>query len=98
MEILREDGLEKQILGILPPTNNEIISVISGKLSLFSIVNDMTLPQFKDEDIIQGFRKIDHPSLTFDKINRGKFKIIHTQAPVDYNIANFKSKNQDKIN
>jgi myosin heavy subunit len=98
MEILREDGLEKQILGILPPTNDEIITMISGKLSLFSIINDMTLPQFRDADIIQGFRKIDHPSLIFDKINKAKFTILHTQAPVDYCITAFKSKNQDKIN
>ncbi len=72
--------------------------MISGKLSLFSIINDMTLPQFKDADIIQGFRKIEHPSLVFDKINKTKFKIFHTQAPVDYCITAFKSKNQDKNN
>jgi myosin heavy subunit len=38
------------------------------------------------------------PSLTFDKINKGKFKIMHTQASVDYCITAFKIKNQDKIN
>lgn len=58
MEILKEDGLEKQIMGILPPTNDDIINIISGKLSLVSLINDMTLPQFKDEDIIQSFRRL----------------------------------------
>lgn len=58
----------------------------------------MTLPQFTDEDIIRGFKKIIHPSLVFDKIDKYKFKIIHSQAAVDYNINNFKIKNQDKIN
>lgn len=72
--------------------------MISGKLSLFSNVNDMTLPQFRDADIIQGFRKIEHPSLVFDKINKTKFTIIHSQAPVDYCITAFKIKNQDKMN
>jgi myosin heavy subunit len=98
MEILKEDGLEKQILGILPPTNDEVIAMISGKLSLFSIVNDMTLPQFKDSDIIQGFRKVEHPALTFHKINKVRFTIQHTQAPVEYSISAFKTKNQDRIN
>lgn len=58
IEILKEDGLEKQVLGILPPTNNDIINIISGKLSLVSLINDMTLPQFKDEDIIQSFHRL----------------------------------------
>lgn len=56
MEILKEDGLEQEIKSIHPPTNDEIISIISGNLSLFSITNDFTMPQqFKDTDIIQGF-------------------------------------------
>ena len=35
-----------------------------------SIVNDMTLPQFRDEDMIQGFRKINSPFLNFNKLNK----------------------------
>ncbi len=58
----------------------------------------MTLPQFKDEDIIQGLRMIEHSSLIFNKIDRLKFRIIHTQSSVDYSIAGFKKKNQDKVN
>lgn len=56
MEILKSDGLEKEISSINPPTNDQIIYVISGNLSLFSIINDFTMPQqFKDSDIINGF-------------------------------------------
>ena len=57
MKILEEDGLADQIRSIKPPANDAIIEVISGKLSLFSIINDLTMPQqFKDSDIIQGFQ------------------------------------------
>lgn len=53
MEILKEDGLYDNVECIKAPTNDGIINVISGKLSLFSIINDMTMPQqFKDVDII----------------------------------------------
>lgn len=43
-------------MNIKAPTNDGVIEIISGKLSLFSIINDFTMPQqFKDYDIIQGF-------------------------------------------
>ncbi len=35
-----------------------------------SIINDMTLPQFRDEDMVQGFRKITSPFLNFNKLNK----------------------------
>ena len=57
-------------MGILPPTNDQIIQIINGKLSLMSIINDMTLPQFRDEDMVQGFRKITSPFLNFNKLNK----------------------------
>jgi hypothetical protein len=42
-------------MNIKAPTNDVIITVISGKLSLFSIINDNTIPQqFKDIDILHG--------------------------------------------
>lgn len=56
MEILKEDGLYDQVANIKPPTNDAVIEVIAGKLSLFSIINDLTNhQQFKDSDIIQTF-------------------------------------------
>jgi myosin heavy subunit len=58
----------------------------------------MTLPQFKDEDIIQSFHRLETPYLSFDKLNKNKFCLIHTQCPVNYTITSFKTKNQDKIN
>ena len=49
MVILREDGLEKEVKDIHPPTNDDVISLLSGKLSLFSLINDSTPNiQFKD--------------------------------------------------
>lgn len=56
MDILKEDGLYEQVANIRQPTNDAIIEVISGKLSLFSIINDLTMPQqYKDLHIIQSF-------------------------------------------
>eukprot|EP00919_Chromeraceae_sp_WS-2016_P013989 GHVR01032999.1.p1 GENE.GHVR01032999.1~~GHVR01032999.1.p1 ORF type:complete len:118 (+),score=9.83 GHVR01032999.1:4260-4613(+) len=100
MEILKEDGLESQIVHIKAPTNDEIIDLISGKLSLFSIINDLTMPQqYKDEDMIQGFNNKlkGQKYLKFDKINNKKFMVIHSQCDVYYNVNGFKFKNQDKI-
>lgn len=86
MEILKEDGLYEQVANIKPPTNDAIIEVISGKLSLFSIINDYTMPlQFKDMDIISGFEtKIKSPQLKFDKLNRTKYILVHSQCNVKY--------------
>ena len=56
MILLKEDGLGEEIKNINPPANDHIIDIIAGKLSLFSIINDLTMPkQFTDKDIIQGF-------------------------------------------
>jgi hypothetical protein len=58
MIILKEDGLEKEISDIKPPTNEDVISLLSAKRSLFSIINDNTSNiQFRDEDMIGGFGK-----------------------------------------
>jgi myosin heavy subunit len=81
--------------------NDDIINLMNGKLSLFSIINDLTMPQqFKDDDIMQGLNsKLDNTKLLkFDKIHKNKFHIFHTQCEVVYNINGFKLKNQDKIN
>lgn len=87
MEILKEDGLLDQVENIKPPTNDAIINVISGKLSLFSIINDFTMPQqFKDSDIIEGFESKLSKScfLKFEKIHKSKFTIVHSQCSVKY--------------
>ena len=98
MEILSEDGLDKQIVGLVPPSNNSLITMISGKLSLFSIINDMTLPQFKDEDIMQGFKKLQGLNISFHKLKLNMFTLTHSPCEVNYIITGFKPKNQDKIN
>jgi myosin heavy subunit len=65
---------------------------MSGKVSLFSIINDNTMPvQFKDSDIISGFQsKLKTPCLEFDKLNKNRFTIIHSQCNVKYDIEGFK--------
>lgn len=87
MKILEEDGLAHQVRSIIAPANDAIIDIISGKLSLFSIINDLTMPQqFKDADIIQGFQsKLGKSShLRFENIDRTKFTILHSQCNVKY--------------
>ncbi|CAM6000776.1 unnamed protein product [Sphagnum balticum] len=99
MEILREDGLQREVEGIRPPTNEEVITLVSGKLSLFSIINDNTLgPQYKDQDIVHGFQKdfSENKLIRFDLLNKNKFTVVHSQCQVTYNIDGFKMKNQDK--
>jgi hypothetical protein len=67
--------------------------MISGKLSLFSIINDgTTTQQFKDSDIIQGFESklSQYPILKFDKFHKTDFTILHSQCQVRYNIDGFK--------
>jgi myosin-7 len=90
----------EQAANIKPPTNDLIIEMISGKLSLFSIINDnTTTQQFKDSDIIQGFeaKLSKYHSLKFDKFHRNDFTILHSQCNVRYSIDGFKEKNQDKV-
>lgn len=93
MSILKEDGLDQHISSIKAPTNEAIIETISGKISLFSIINDnTTTAQFKDADMINGFqKKFDKSScIEFDKINKNKFVILHSQCNVKYDIDGFK--------
>lgn len=93
MEILKEDGLMEQIENIKSPTNDYVIEIISGKLSMFSIINDFTMPQqFKDNDIMEGFEnKLSKCTvLKFDKIHKNNFIIIHSQCNVKYSIEGFK--------
>ena len=88
MEILKSDGLDQEVKSIHPPTNDEIINIISGSLSLFSITNDLTMPQqYKDSDIIHGFEtQLKSSFLGFDKLNKHKFFINHSQCKVVYSI------------
>ena len=88
MKILQEDGLDQHISSIKPPTNEAIIETFSGKVSLFSIINDNTMPiQFKDSDMINGFQnKIKSNCLEYDKLNKSKFTIFHSQCNVRYDI------------
>lgn len=100
MAILREDGLERQIQEINPPTNDKVISLLSDKISLFSVINDYTPnAQFKDEDMMLGFQR-DFPKsklIKFDLIKKTNFTIVHSQCEVTYNIEGFKLKNQDRV-
>lgn len=68
---------------------------------MFSIINDYTTgQQYKDLDIIQGLEKDikDKAIIKFDKINKNKFTVIHSQCEVCYNVDGFRLKNQDKVN
>lgn len=93
MNLLKEDGLAHEIGNINPPANDNIIEVISGKLSLFSIINDNTMPkQYNDSHIISGIQnKLGKSSvLSFDKLDKNKFTIFHSQCNVSYSIEGFK--------
>ena len=86
---------------IHPPTNDDVIYLLSEKLSLFSIINDNTPnTQFKDQDMMHGFQRDFGKSrlIKFDLLNKNYFTIIHSQCEVTYNIDGFKLKNQDKVN
>jgi hypothetical protein len=89
MVILKEDGLEKEISDIRPPTNEDVISLLSSKLSLFSIINDNTSNiQYGEDHMISGFDK-DFKSnklIKFDPRSKFRFTIIHSQCEVSYNI------------
>lgn len=77
-----------------------MIALLSGKLSLFSIINDNTPNvQFKDEDMISGFHRDfgKNALIRFDLIRKNHFTIVHSQCEVTYSIDGFKFKNQDKI-
>ncbi len=74
--------------------------MLAGKLSIFSIVNDLTLPkQFQDQDMIHSFQSklINKQILKFNKINNAEFILEHSQCQVAYSIQGFKKKNQDKV-
>ncbi|CAM6006313.1 unnamed protein product [Sphagnum balticum] len=73
---------------------------MNGKLSLFSIINDNTSgPQYKDQDIIHGFKRDFNKSklIRFDLLSKSRFTVVHSQCEVSYNIEGFKLKNQDKL-
>jgi hypothetical protein len=65
---------------------------MAGKISVFSITNDFTMPpQFKDADIMNAFQeRLKVPVIVFDKLNKGKFSIVHSQCGVKYDIEGFK--------
>ena len=67
-------------------------------MSLFSIINDMSIVQFNDLDIINGFRNLKSPDIAYDKLKTQFFCLSHTPCKVDYSITGFKAKNQDKVN
>lgn len=77
-----------------------MIALLSGKLSLFSIINDNTPNvQFKDEDMMSGFHRDFGKSalLRFDLIKKKHFTIVHSQCEVTYHVEGFKFKNQDRV-
>jgi hypothetical protein len=76
-------------MNINPPTNDDVISLLSDKRSFFSIINDNTPgAQFKDQDMMHGFQRdySKSPLLKFDPINKSNFTIVHSQCKVTYNI------------
>lgn len=87
MMILKEDGLEKEIQNIKPPTNDNVINLLNDKMSLFSIINDNTPnAQFKDQDMIHGFQRDFSKTklIRFDLLNKNNFTIVHSQCEVTY--------------
>ena len=73
---------------------------MSGQISLFSIINDNTIPkQYNDTHIIQGIQNKfgKNPILKFDPHKKMSFMINHSQCAVNYTTEGFKQKNQDKI-
>ncbi len=87
MELLREDGLDQQIKNIIPPTNDDVIELINGKLSIFSLINDFTpQQQYKDEDIMNGLNnKLSKSKLIkFNKLKLMEFAVVHSQCEVNY--------------
>ena len=100
MVILRQDGLEKEVSGISPPTNDNVIALLTGQKSLFSIINDITPnQQFKDPDIISGFQREfgKSPLMSFNLIHKTVFTVRHSQCKVTYDTTGFKLKNMDKL-
>ena len=102
MVILKQDGLEREVAGISPPTNDDVIALLSSstKLSLFSLINEKTPhPQFKDADMIQGFESSFGKSrlVGFSKLERSVFTVNHSQCQVSYDISGFKLKNMDRV-
>ena len=57
----------------------------------------MTLPQFKDSDVIHSFHSLQSPQISFDRLNPHIFALCHSPCDVSYSIDGFKVKNQDKI-
>jgi myosin heavy subunit len=101
LEILREDGLQKELASLNFPNNDNILSLMhSKKVSLFSIVNDLTPhQQFKDSDMLMGVKKEmgNNQNIVFPQNAPSSFVIKHSQCAVTYRIEGFKLKNKDKI-
>ena len=102
MVILRQDGLEREVAGITPPTNDHIIALLSSStaLSLFSLINEKTPhAQFTDTHMIQSFESSFSKSklIGFSKLQKSVFTVNHSQCQVSYDISGFKLKNIDKV-
>lgn len=98
---MREDGLQKSIGNLTFPNNEQILELMhSRKVSIFSIVNDLTPhQQFKDGDILNGIKKELNSSskISYPQNMTNAFVIKHSQRDVTYLIDGFKTKNKDKI-
>ena len=100
MVILKQDGLEREVAGISPPTNDDVIALLSARHSLFSLINEKTPhQQFRDADMIHGFEKDfgKDKLLSFNKIHKTMFTVTHSQCQVTYDITGFKLKNMDRV-
>ena len=71
----------------------------SKKVSIFSIINDLTPHgQFKDTDILLSMQKeIKSPTISYPKNIANSFAIKHSQCTVEYRMEGFKTKNKDNI-
>lgn len=98
--MLEEDGISSDRLTLRPPDNRPLLAALTGKLSVFSILNDLTLPrQYTDTDMLEGIRhKLkDSPVVSFDPRFRSHFAIHHSHSLIRYRIDEFKVKNQDRV-
>jgi myosin heavy subunit len=98
--MLEEDGIGSDRLTLKPPDNRLLLATLTGKLSVFSILNDLTLPrQYTDSDMLEGIRhKLkDSAVVSFDPRFRSHFGIHHSHSLIRYRIDEFKVKNQDRV-
>ena len=81
--------------------NVEVIDLISGKISVLSILNEQCLvPNGNDESFFNNLFKIEGKILTISKNERSKnlFCINHYAGNVVYSCKSFKQKNIDIFN